>query len=281
MPPSRIAELADHTRMTDHGRRLFYVHKPQLNDREAFNNNCSGYEQTIVLGCYITHTAIYIFDVTDPRLEGVEEVTAAHEMLHAAYDRLSSAERKRIDVLAQNYFDRLNDERLKKVVNSYHVRDASSVANELHSILGTEVRELPKELEDYYARYFEDRQAVVGFSERYEAIFTEQKNRIQILINEIEELEKQLAAQRQVISRRESELMSSGERLNELRDSGRIEEYNAAVPAYNRQVNDYRGLIADYNAKVKQFNQLIEEHNSLAIEQRKLINSISSQQEAL
>ena len=38
--------------------------------------------KTAVLGCY-ANREISIFNVTDQRLDGIREVTAAHEMLHA------------------------------------------------------------------------------------------------------------------------------------------------------------------------------------------------------
>ena len=92
--PSQVAKLATETTMNSDSRRLFYVYRPQLNDRVAFNQNCTHDEQTIVLGCYVSNVGIYLFDIHDPRLEGVEQVTAAHELLHAAYDRLNKKKKK-------------------------------------------------------------------------------------------------------------------------------------------------------------------------------------------
>ncbi len=280
-PPARIAELTEHTQMTDEGRKLFYVHAPQLNDRTAFNVNCAGFEQTIVLGCYITHRSIYIFDVEDPRLEGVEEVTSAHEMLHAAYDRLSASEKQAVDRMTKNAFDNLNDERIKKVVASYEERDRTVVSNELHSILATEVRVLPSDLESYYQRYFTNRQAVVAFSEQYEAVFTEKLNRIRLLSEQIAAIENELRQQKIEIDKFESNLNADAEQLSRLRQQGRTEEYNAGVGPYNNLVGQYRKLITDYNAKVQKMNQMVEEHNSLAVEQKDLINAIDSHQSSL
>lgn len=169
-PSARIAELSQHTTMTDYGRKLFYVHHPELNDKYQFTQSCPTSEQTIVLGCYITHQSIHIYDVQDDRLNGIEEVTAVHEMLHAAYDRLSRGEQERIDALVAKAFNEYADERVKKVVASYEQRDASVVPNELHSIIGTEVRQLPPELEEYYSKYLANRLRVVEYSEQYEAI---------------------------------------------------------------------------------------------------------------
>lgn len=280
-PPERIAQFADNTQMTELGKRLFYVHKPQLNDRAAFNKNCSGFETTIVLGCYVTNKGIFIFDVEDPRLEGIEEVTAAHEMLHAAYDRLSGSDKKNVDRMTQQAFDAMNDERVKKVIESYRARDPSVVSSELHSILGTEVRSLPAELEEYYKKYFHSRPAVVAYSEQYEAVFTEQQKRIQALSEQIEAITNELALQKRAIDELEASLNADADRLNRLRAEERIDEYNAGVGPYNNKIGQYRRLISDYNAKVQHMNQLVEEHNSVAVEQKNLINAIDSHQPSL
>ncbi len=280
-PPARIAELSDNIKLSDYGRRLFYVNRPQLSDRDAFNQKCSIYEQTIILGCYITRDGIYLFDVQDERLDGVEEVTSAHEMLHAGYDRLSGSERARVDGLTNQAFTSLADERVKKVVESYRERDPTVVPNELHSILATEVRNLPAELEDYYKRYFTDRLAAVMYSEKYEAVFTEQQDRIKSMSTQISDLENQLIGDKQAIDSLEAEIMRDSERLSRLRTQQNAEEYNAAVPGYNAKVNEYRGLVASYNAKVKTLNRLVEEHNALAVEQKKLSDALNSHQESL
>ena len=90
--PQSIASLADQTSMTSRARNIFYTTYPQINDKTTFNTNCKVTEQTIVLGCYTTGS-IFIFDVKNVELHGVQQVTAAHEMLHAVYVRLSPSEK--------------------------------------------------------------------------------------------------------------------------------------------------------------------------------------------
>lgn len=277
-PPARIAELAERTTMTPYGRKLFYVHHPQLNDRGEFNQNCAGFEQTIVLGCYLTHTSIYIFDVTDPRLEGIEEVTAAHEMLHAAYDRLNQDEKNNINNLTADFLLQLKDERIQKVVESYKKRDPRSVPSELHSILATEVGQLNQELEEYYAKYFSNREAVAQFSAKYEAVFTQQQNKIQELNLQIDRFHAELAVKKLEIEAAEAKITDEANRLEQLRTQNNIESYNSAVPGYNQMVENYRNLIATYNKKVKRLNELVAEHNSLAVEQKQLIDAINSKE---
>src|SRR3982751_4835203 len=106
--PAEITTLATQTTMTDVGKRLFYINHPALEDKASFNADCSGKtEHSVVLGCYHgNRQGIYIYNVQDPRLEGVKQVTAAHEMLHQAYDRLNGKDRTRINGLLQTVVDR-------------------------------------------------------------------------------------------------------------------------------------------------------------------------------
>jgi hypothetical protein len=89
-PPAEIAKLAAEDTMTPKAQRLFYVNHPQLiSDKAQFRQACPLSEQTIVLGCYYhiqgsIKEGIALSDITDNRLNGVEEVTAAHETLHSA-----------------------------------------------------------------------------------------------------------------------------------------------------------------------------------------------------
>src|SRR5688572_281422 len=96
-PPAQIVQLADATTMHGKARDLFYVSQPEVNSREQFNQNCTDLsEESLVLGCYKAQR-IYIYGVADQRLSGVKEVTAAHEMLHAVYERLGDDERQQIN----------------------------------------------------------------------------------------------------------------------------------------------------------------------------------------
>ena len=159
-PPASITALANETTMTPAAQRIFYVNHPVLDDKADFVNACNTHqEQTIVLGCYHSDQAgIYVLSVTDSRLNGVEQVTAAHEMLHAAYDRLSSSDRANVDQMLQQFYDNgLTDSRVRSTIEAYKQTEPNDLVNEMHSIFGTEVANLPAGLETYYQRYFTNR----------------------------------------------------------------------------------------------------------------------------
>ena len=275
-PPAEIVELAEDTTMTELGQRYFYVYRPQLLDRDTFRANCTVAEKSIVLGCYVSRQGIFIYDVTDEQLSGIRQVTAAHEMLHVAYERLSTAERERIDQLNLEAFDDLDDDRIRRTMEAYRQRDPSIVANELHSILPTEVRELSDELEEYYAQYFDDRLEVVAFTEQYSGVFEEARQRVQELdlelrgkLADIELLQDSLDAQA-------VQLESDRNRLNQLLEQEQFEAYNAGVDDFNADVRGYNNTVNQLRSLTDSYNELVAERNSAAVAYESLTTSIDT-----
>lgn len=274
LPPAKIEAIADSARFTDPSTRLFYVHAPELLDKDNFLGKCSNDEETIVLGCYKTNDKIYILDVEDARLEGVEEVTAAHEMLHAAYDRLSASERSRIDALTASVFQNTTNERLRRTIESYRQRDPSVVPNELHSILPTEIRELPQELEEYYQQYFTDRTVVVTLAEAYAAEFTSRESTILEFDTQLNQLKPLIDQNQASVDQLQSALNFEQKQLEQLIDSP--EEYNNAVPSYNAKVREYNTLIATLKQQINQYNIIVAERNKIALEEKELVEAIDT-----
>lgn len=274
-PTAEIAALADNTTMLPGAERIFYVQHPKLEGKETFNQHCSQAEQTIVLGCYIATQGIFLYDITDKRLEGIEEVTAAHEMLHAAYDRLSGRERARVNTLLETAFNNIQSKRIRKTIDNYR-KNGADVSNELHSILGTEVRKLPSELEAYYSRYFADRSRIVDYSEQYEAVFIEQQEKIEDLARRIDAFEHASQSERTAIEAELASLQTEAQRMDGLRSSGQVAAYNAAVSVYNARASALNARVNTYNASLATYRSLIDQYNQLAQTQRELNAAIDS-----
>lgn len=281
--PAEVAALAEATTMTDEGRHLFYINHPQLQDKAAFNQSCpnNGGEQTIVLGCYQSPQAgIYLFKVTDPQLNGVEEVTAAHEMLHGAYDRLGSKERQRIDKLLQDYFATVQDERLKTIFEAYKKTEPNDIPNEMHSILGTEVASLPAELEVYYQRYFKDRQKVVAYAAQYQGAFTRRKELIAQYDARLQELKQQIEAGQSSLESQSTAISNRRQELNRLLAANDSAAYNAQVDSFNSLVQAYNAALSVAKAQINEYNTLVEKRNAVAIETQNLTEQLNSRFQA-
>ncbi|PID31243.1 hypothetical protein CR983_02145 [Candidatus Saccharibacteria bacterium] len=172
-PTAEIRLLAKRTKLSPLGERYFYASRPSIDGTQAFNEHCRDTEKTsVVLGCYYDQR-ITIYDVDNEELDGIKEVTAAHEMLHAAYERLSSRERKEVnDLLRPIAHDHsLADKEFAERMSVYSDLSTADKFNELHSVIGTEIETLTPELEAYYKRYFDDRATVVKLYQQYVKVF--------------------------------------------------------------------------------------------------------------
>jgi hypothetical protein len=175
-PSAAVESIAHGSRMTEEGRFLFLASRPAVEPAELFDTSCaSEQEGSGILGCYLpTGRTIHLFDVTDDRLAGLEDVVGAHEMLHAAWDRMNTLDRQLLipdleaaaSVLAGNadFASRM----------AYYAKaEPGERDNELHSIIGTEVASIAPALQAHYAQYFTDRGAVVALHEKSDAVFTD------------------------------------------------------------------------------------------------------------
>ena len=247
-PSVTVATIAERSAMNENGRFLFYASQPRIENRDTFNQYCRKHaEQTAILGCYAART-IYLYNITDQRLDGIVEVTAAHEMLHAAYDRLSASEKKRVDGLINDAARSMNNPTIEKKLALYDQTEPGERLNELHSMLGSEVKELPAELETYYAQYFTNRLALVSLSEQYEKVFAELELRQTQLVNELNTLAAQINNDNETYKVQFSQLQED------------VESFNT------RAGNDVFSTQAQFNA----------ERSRLVAQQRELSNSRAS-----
>lgn len=276
--PPVIAQLAAQDTMTDYGRKIFYVNRPAITDKPSFGNVCpNDSEQSIVLGCYRSGQAgIYLLDVTDPRLDGVEQVTAAHEMLHGAYERLNSNDRKRIDAMLTDYFNNeLKDERIRTTIESYKKTEPNDLVNEMHSIFATEIAKLPAELEEYYSRYFTNRAQVAAFGAQYQAEFTSRRSMIAKYDAQLAVLKQRIDALQEDLKAQSNTIDSSQATLVAQRNSGDIDAYNAGVPVFNRLVDTYNVDVRQVQALTNQYNEIVVARNAVALEEDQLVKDLS------
>lgn len=153
-PTSRTIEIADAAGLSPSGRQLLYRTDPQFFSAEDVTAQCD-IEQ---LGCLTSKGQAIILD--NPTNPNQTTVTAAHEMLHLAYRRLSKDEKARLSPM----LDQAIALSSPSSTIEDDLKDQSSLDDrydEAHSLLGTEYPSLPPALEEYYASYFLARHKVV------------------------------------------------------------------------------------------------------------------------
>ncbi|WP_139824717.1 hypothetical protein [Agreia pratensis] len=184
-PSDNISSLVERADLNDVGTFIFYTSHPELNTANEFNTACGIRPEQFLLGCYTGET-IHLYNVTEERLDGLREVTAAHEMLHAAFDRLDKKSQDRLGVLLEKAYEEHGDDpELADRMDAYAISQPGTRITELHSIVGTEFADLDPELETYYKRYFGDRSIVVGLHASYMKVFSDLEKQTTDLSNQI------------------------------------------------------------------------------------------------
>lgn len=187
-PSDAIRQVAEDAGLTDDAVFTFYATRPVIESSATFNQHCERREaDSPILGCYSANR-IYIFDITDERLAGIKVVTAAHELLHAEYDRLPKAEKDRLNALLQKEYESGTNPKLEERMAYYAKTQPGQGLNELHSIIGTEFESIDPALEAHYARYFKDRGALVTLHEQVEGQFESLSEEADQLVGQIETL---------------------------------------------------------------------------------------------
>ncbi len=169
-----VKDLANRIGLTKESKKIFYQYKPGIfesNDDAGFicNKEVKVSWRITISGCWSANTK-RIYLINDKNLE----TTATHEFLHAVYyDLYIHDEHEKINEYLNEAYNQNIDE-LKQFVDTYddlskndnnEFRELNRY-NELHSLVGSQVGEIPAKLEDYYSRYFEDRQIIISFYEQ-------------------------------------------------------------------------------------------------------------------
>ena len=105
-------------------------------------------------------------------------VVAAHEMLHAAWDRFSTTEQQQLVPLLEREASNLKgDPAFQARLDYYAKNEPGQRDNELHSIIGTEIASISPELEAHYAKWLGNRRALVQLQGKTNAVFTDLEKR--------------------------------------------------------------------------------------------------------
>lgn len=275
-PTAEMISIRDELNLTGRGDFLFNATQPKLNGADDFNANCRQDESEVaVLGCY-TAGNIYVYNITDAKLDGIRELTAAHELLHAVWARMGSKERENLrPILQQVYQNNLSV--LKDDIETY--ADDEWI-EEIFVRAGTEIKKLPDTLEKYYAEIFDDQDAIVDFYESYIAVFREIKMKMEGLASEIEVLRDSINVKMTEYENKVNQLEVDITRFNNCAETAGCFATEAefyvqrnTLVARESEINllndEIDNMIDDYNLKV-------DEYNADALESRKLQNMINS-----
>jgi len=287
-PSSNITAIENRIDLTQSGTFHFRATQPKVASSDTFNQDCPRQETASpILGCYTSDHRIYIYDITNQQLDGLEEVTAAHEMLHAAWQRMSMNEQTRVGALLKTEYQKhTNDASLVERMEYYQRTEPGEFENELHSILGTEIEALSPELETYYGQYFNARQKVVALHEKYDAVFEALRTKADALYNEMTTLGASIDSRTNQYNADVQQLSADIETFNNRANDGSfssISEFNrerSALVARSNTIDADRASISGdidiYNAKYTEYQEVTSQIEVL----NKSIDSIKDLQPA-
>jgi len=271
--PGPIADLAQRASLSSTGEKYFYLYTPSIETRADFQLKCDVpglHEESKVVGCF-DGLDIYILDIEDGVLEDGEVVTAAHEMLHAAYDRLSDGKRKEVNDLLAIEVDLITDQAVLDTLADYEETSPESFSNEAHSVIGTEVSGLNPELEEYFSQYFLNRETVVNISSAYNKVFLEIEEKTEILREDLNELAITLNIEGSSLDALFAELDQERRYLQSQISAGfnnpslvnQVAIFDVKVDSYNVAVQNYRNDLKVYDDKFEEFQGLTLKYEEL------------------
>jgi hypothetical protein len=278
-PSPDVVTIGERAGLANKGLFYYYTSHPSVDSAADFNINCQRKEaKSAILGCY-TGTSIYIYDVTNTRLDGIEEVTAAHEMLHAAWDRMSEAEKSSVSKLLEAQYAKLNDTELTARMDYYNRNEPGQFDNELHSIIGTEYASISPELESYYSQYFSDRKKLTDLHTSYNSVFTELSNQSDALYATLTRLGAQIDIQKNTYNADTAALSADIAAFNaEAKNGGfsSIEYFSAERQSLLNRSKALDGERVTLNNKIKTYNDDFTQYQALVIQSQALNKSIDS-----
>ena len=279
-PTASVKSLDDTLQFTNKGLFTFYATKPVVAEPSEFNGKCPRQEAgSPILGCYTGEDRIYVFNVTNAQLNGMKEVTAAHEMLHAAWWRMSASEQERVGKLLTAAYEKTANTELRERMAYYQRTEPQAITNELHSILGTEVGNLGTELEQYYGQYFKDRQGILAVHAKYNGVYKSLYNQADALYTKMQVLSSSISAQSSNYDNEVARLSADITSFNSRAASGdfsSMSQFNSEKAALVKRSDQLEAQRTAIYADIATYNQWYEEYKVLASQIELLNNSVDS-----
>lgn len=275
-PDAKVAGIETDLELTREGRRIFAATRPTVEGSAEFNEHCDSHDVEVsLLGCY-TDGRIYIYEIELAQLASANKVTAAHELLHAAWERMSKSERHAVSAMLEQIYQ----EQQEWFDDELDVYNGDDKLEEIYARAGTKLQDLPEELEEHYAKYFRNRAKIVQFYQDYEAPFLALRLEMEELAEQIKLVTAEIEAER-------------SKYLQDLADlDARIDRFNACANRAGCFTNEaeftkQRGVLlagqlsleqrrVELNEKISKNNQQIENYRLRQAELGQLSDAMNS-----
>lgn len=261
-PSAEMAAIQDSLKLTDRGNFIFKASHPTLDDSETFNASCKSAHsgELAVLGCY-TEDEIHVYNIQSEELKGIRELTTAHELLHANWKRMSKNDKHTL-LNELNTIDINTNDKLTQELNNYSTDQQSE---ELYVRAGTEIKDLPSNLEKHYGDIFQNQDLIVSYYDSYITVFLEIETEMNQLMSEMQSIQQEIDNTTIEYEQRASQLSAAVTSFNICAEQAgcfksEYDFYSKRANLLNEQsaletiYNHINTLIDEYNIRVEKYN---------------------------
>ena len=251
------------------GRFYLFAAKPTLHTPETFDTACPVKEiRLAALGCVDPETEmVHLLDINDETLSTLEPVVAAHQMLHAVWARLDDTEQKTAAAEIESTVSAITDQKLIATLSAYDGLQSEKRTAELFAVLGTEVNTVSANLEELYARFFDDRTKVVVLAATSSHV-------IESIMTSIDEVGRKVVAADEKIGKERKDFQKERKALqadiNIFNDNAATKGFYESKSKFTADKNALATRQAELEKKRVQLNKDIEEYNKLVDELARL-----------
>ena len=235
---AQIVKIANSSGFNQKGKFIFYSNNPEIVSPDSLNEVCpNDSEKSIEYGCFAPKDKkIYILRSEDPNFDSIMYVTAAHEMLHAAWQGLAASERDEVATKLNLALESgTSSAKLREIVLQYP-KDKSVIDNELHSFAGSEFIGIH---DDYYKKYFTDVNLPYSNKNNYDT---------------------KVAAKLSSIDQKSAQLDALANEITTFKNKY-IYPFEKGYYLSTIDYNNYTKNIDTVNQKINFYNQRLNEHN--------------------
>lgn len=276
-----VQEIRAGLALTARGERIFLATQPVIETAEPFNEHCNSHQLEIsLLGCYV-NDQMYIYEIKMAELKDSNRVTAAHELLHAVWDRLGKSERNKVEKLLEQVKTE-NSDWAKEELELYEEDERTE---ELYTRVGTKLREIPEELEEHYQQYFQNRSVIVDYYESYQAPFKRLQAECEELRQKITLLSEEIDQERLVYDNRLAAFDARVAEFNQCADTmgcfatqAEFLQQRNILETERTTLNEIRETL---NAKIDETNTMVTEYQTKQAALGKLNDALNSNIEKL
>ena len=272
--------LVNDLQLTKEGERILMATRPELQEAEDFNQNCVNLDSSSsILGCY-SNNRIFIYNISRNELKGIRQVTLAHELLHAVWQRMSRTDQESLEASLKGIYD--SNAEVHEHLEMYGDND---LYDELHSTIGSQLAadEMPENLQQHYAKIFSNQKVLADFYNGYYSVFRETNERIKTLDADIKTHRTTLREMETNYSLQNAQLTND---INDFNSRARNGGFATLTEFYNEreqllarkaaQQEEYQNILNYTN----EANALINEYNTLVVRKNDLYKSMDSNVDA-